>query len=95
MKAAKYLKTLGLAAALAFSANAFADNDKDIEGTIQSIDQQTNSFVVKGQTFYADDRTDYDDDLNRFSDLQVGQKVEVDYIVRDGRNIAKEIELDD
>lgn len=95
MNTIKTLQALGLAAALAFSTSALADNDKDIEGTIQSIDQQSRSFVVKGKTFYADDRTDYDDDLERFSDLKVGQKVEVDYMIRNGRNYAEEIELDD
>jgi len=91
----KYLKAAGMAVAIFFSAQAFADDDRDIEGTIQSIDQQARSFVVGDMTIYTDERTDYDDDLNRFSDLKTGQKVEVDYIMRDGKAWAKEIELDD
>ncbi|MFA7664507.1 MAG: DUF5666 domain-containing protein [Burkholderiaceae bacterium] len=95
MPTTRFLQAIGLAMALAFSASAWADDDRDIEGLIESIDQQARSFVVEGKTFFADDRTDYDDDLKRFSDLKVGQRVEVDYVVRNGKRYAKEIELDD
>ncbi len=50
---------------------------------------------VQGITFHTLASTDYDDGLDRFEDLQVGQKVEVDFEYRDGRHIATEIELDD
>lgn len=95
MRTVRCLQAACLAMALSFSSAGWADDDRDIEGQIESIDPQTSSFLVKGETFYADDRTDYDDDLNRFSDLKVGQRVEVDYVMRDGRRHAKEIELDD
>jgi hypothetical protein len=46
-------------------------------------------------TIHTDDRTDFDDDYRRFEDIKVGDRVEVDYIVRDGRNVAVELERDD
>lgn len=95
MRTIHYLKAAGLAAALALSPMAWADDDRDVEGSIESINQQAASFVVKGATYHTNRDTDYDDDLNSFSDLKVGQRVEVDYVVRDGKRIAKEIELDD
>lgn len=95
MQAIKYLQAAGIALALSVSSAAWADDDHDTEGRIESINQQARSFVVNGKTFHADDRTDYDDDLRSFRDLKVGQRVEVDYVVRDGRHYAKEIELDD
>ncbi|MFA7670137.1 MAG: DUF5666 domain-containing protein [Burkholderiaceae bacterium] len=97
MNIIKPLKSIGLAIALSVSLSpaVWADDDHDVEGRIQSIDPQNGSFVVKGKTYHTDGRTDYDDDLNSFSDLRVGQKVEVDYVIRNGRRLAKEIELDD
>ena len=88
-------KAAALALALAITPTVWADDDHDVEGRIESIDAQSRSFVVKGMTLYADNRTDYDDELNRFSDLKVDQKVEVDYVMRNGKRVAKEIELDD
>ena len=93
MRPTYYLQAASMALALSFSTGALADDD--LEGKIESIDQQARSFVVNGKTIHTDDRTDYDDDLNQFSDLQVGQRVEVDYVTRDGRMLAEEIELDD
>lgn len=95
MRSVRYLQAIGLATALSFSYAAWADDDEDIEGRIEAIDPQTRSFVVNGMVFHVDDRTDYDDELNRFADLRVGQRVEVDYVVRDGNRYAREIELDD
>ncbi len=95
MQVKKMVQVLGVAVALSLSSQAWADDDRDIEGEIESIDAQARSFVVGGMTFHADDRTDYDDELNQFSDLKVGQRVEVDYVTRDGMHRAKEIELDD
>lgn len=74
------------------AATAWAD---DIEGTIESVDAQARSLTVQGITFFTTPTTDYDDGLKRFEDLRIGQRVEVDFDYRDGRHIAKEIELDD
>ncbi|HLU18590.1 MAG TPA: DUF5666 domain-containing protein [Pusillimonas sp.] len=95
MKSTRLLQAVGLALAVSLSSIALANNDQDIEGEIESIDQQAQSFVVGGKTFHADERTDYDDNLKSFSDLKVGQRVEVDYVTREGKQYAKEIELDD
>jgi len=73
--------------------SALADND--IEGTIDAIQASAQTFVVKGITFHTTPTTDYDDDLKSFADLRVGQKVEVDFVIQDGKHYAKEIELDD
>lgn len=69
--------------------------DDDIEGVITSLDAGGRTLVVNGITIHADDRTDYDDDLNSFADLKVGDRVEVDFVDRDGRKVAREIERDD
>lgn len=95
MRIVSYLQVAGLAVALSLPLAARADDDRDIEGVIESIDARNRSFVVDGKTYRADDRTDYDDDLKQFSDLRVGQRVEVDYVIRDGDRLATEIELDD
>ena len=73
---------------------ALADDD-DIEGRITAINYEQRSFVVNGVTIYTDRRTEYDDDLRHFGDLRVGQRVEVDVKLRNGRRVAEEIELDD
>lgn len=67
----------------------------DLEGRIASIDSGEQSFVVQGIRFFVTPSTDYDDGLKGFADLQVGQKVEVDFDYRDGRHVAKEIEPED
>lgn len=95
MQVKRYLQAASIALSVCLSSAAWADNDHDIEGEIESINQQARSFVVGGKTFHADDKTDYDDDLESFSDLKVGQRVEVDYVVRDGQHYVEEIELDD
>lgn len=97
MQALKHIKTLTVAVALAVSPAAFADDDddRDVEGTIQSIDAQARSFVIGDNTYWTDKRTDYDDDLESFADLKTGQRVEVDYVVRDGKRYVKEVEIDD
>ncbi len=77
---------------LMVAAPALAD---DLEGRIESVDTANRTFTVQGIQFHVDDRTDYDDGLRSFSDLKVGQKVEVDFDWRDGRHVATEIELDD
>lgn len=83
--------TLGLALV---SSNAVA-GDNEIEGYVESVDPGSQSVMVEGIVFYTDRRTDYDDGLRSFYDLRPGQKVEVEFIYRDGFHIATEIELED
>ncbi|MCS4308047.1 serine protease inhibitor ecotin [Rheinheimera pacifica] len=86
------LKTLLLATTVAtVSISAQAD---DIEGKIEAINAEAQSFVVQGITFFTETTTDYDDGLKTFADLKVGQNVEVDFEYRDKRHIATEIELE-
>ncbi len=74
------------------SSPAFAN---DLEGTIESVNQNDQSFVVQGIRFFTTQSTDYDNGLKKFADLKEGQKVEVDFDYRDGKHIVKEIELED
>jgi len=76
----------------AFSAVVSAD---DMEGRIEFINPENLSFGVQGIEFFTTPSTDYDDGLHHFDDLAKGQKVEVDFIYREGRHYATEIELDD
>jgi len=89
----KSIPPLFLASSLLLSGAAWADND--IEGTIESISTGNQSVVVQGITIFATPSTDYDDGLRGFQDLKVGQRVEIDYVLRDGQRYAQEIELDD
>jgi hypothetical protein len=82
-----------LCAFLSLSSTSLLAND--LEGRIESVNQEEQSFVVQGIIFYTTPSTDYDDGLRGFSDLKVGQKVEVDFEYRDGKHYAKEIELED
>jgi hypothetical protein len=74
------------------ASTAWAD---DVEGKIERLDAAARSLTVQGITFFTTVNTDYDDGLNGFESLRVGQRVEVDYTYHDGRHIATEIELDD
>lgn len=74
---------------------AMADDDRDVEGVIEGVDADTQTVNVKGVPYYLTPSTDYDDELNDFNDLREGQRVEIDYVEREGRRIVKEIELDD
>lgn len=67
---------------------------RDGGARIESISQQDRSFIVSSMTIYADRNTDYDD-LKSFSDLKIGQRAEVNYMIRNGKYLAKEIGLDD
>jgi hypothetical protein len=74
------------------SISALAD---DLEGRIESVNQNEKSFIVQGISFFVTQSTNYDDSLKGFSDLREGQKVEVDFEYRDGKHFATEIELED
>lgn len=75
-----------------FSISAIA---ADIEGKIEAIKTDEQSFVVQGITFYVSESTRYEGGLRSLSDLRKGQKVEVDFRIQDDKHIATEIELDD
>jgi hypothetical protein len=75
------------------SGPAFAKDE--IKGRIESIDPVEQSFVVKGTRIFVTRSTDYEDHLKGFTGLREGQKVEVEYKYRDGKNFATEIELED
>ena len=66
----------------------------DLEGKVEAVDAGNQTFVVQGITFHVTKKTDYDDGLRQFGDLQVGQRVEVDFKYRDGKHYATEAELD-
>lgn len=72
-----------------------ADDDHDVEGVIDGVDAVTQTVSMGGVSYYLTPSTDYDDDLKTFNDLREGQRVEIDYVEREGRRIVKEIELDD
>lgn len=50
---------------------------------------------MQGIEFRTTPDTDYDDGLDGFQDLAVGQEVEVDFEYRDGRHFVDEIERED
>lgn len=89
----KTLPSLLLASGLLLSGAAWADND--IEGVIDSLNASNQSVVVQGIRIFTTPSTDYDDGLRGFQDLKVGQRVEIDYVMRDGQRYAQEVELDD
>ncbi|AXY44049.1 DUF5666 domain-containing protein [Halomonas sp. JS92-SW72] len=82
-------------ATIALSTFAVTAHANEVEGHIEAVDPTNRTLMVQGITFEVSDRTDYDDGLRRFEDLEVGQRVEVDFEYRDGRHIATEIELED
>jgi hypothetical protein len=88
----KALPSLLLASSLLLSGAAWADNK--IEGPIESIQTSAESVTVQGLTIFATPSTDYDDGLKGFQDLKVGQRVEIEYVMREGKRYAQEIELD-
>lgn len=89
-------KTLrSLLPALCLSLGAGVALADDVEGTVESVDRDGNSFVVQGIRFEVNDRTDFDDGLKTLADLREGQRVEVDFEYRDGTHTATEVELED
>lgn len=81
-------------ASLFASSMALAHSD-DVEGSVKRVDAKARSFVIKGQTIYVDAGTKYDDGLNRFEDIKIGDRLEVDVHEKDGRNVAHEIGRED
>ncbi|MFA7553932.1 MAG: DUF5666 domain-containing protein [Spongiibacteraceae bacterium] len=77
--------------ALTFSSLVFSN---DLEGVVESVDQAAQSFKVQGITFYTSENTDYDDGLKQFADIEVDQRLEVDFKYQDGKHYATEIELE-
>jgi len=75
-----------------FASLAAAD---DLEGSIETLDRSSRSFVVQGIRFFVTPETDYDDGLKSFDDLKEGQKVEVDFEYRDRKHLATEVELEE
>jgi hypothetical protein len=88
----KNISSILLVTGIFLSGAAWADNS--IEGPIESMQAGTQSVVVQGMTIFATPSTDYDDGLKGFQDLKVGQRVEIEYVMRDGKRYAQEIELD-
>ena len=83
---------LVLAIPLALAAGAVY---ADLKGTVESVDANARSFVVQGITVTTDERTEYEDGLSQFEDIQPNQQVEVDLEIQDGRHIAEEVELEE
>ncbi len=83
---------MGLSILLVVAMPAHAN---DIEGIIESIDTEEETFVLQGITFETGATTFYDDGLKEFSDLHEGIRVEVDFQFQDGRHVATQIELED
>lgn len=73
--------------------NDWADNDRDIEGVVQSTDVSTQSFVVGGVTVYTNHNTRYEDGLS-FDTLN-GKRIEVEAYVVNSDYIASEIGAED
>lgn len=84
-----------LAASLCLGMAATPALAGSLEGRIQSVSPNDRSFVVKGQKFYTDASTDYDDGLKAFTGLKPGLMVKVEPSNRDGKRFAKEVELED
>ncbi|PZN32880.1 MAG: hypothetical protein DIU71_06450 [Proteobacteria bacterium] len=81
-----------VAATLVLSAAAGAE---DIEGTVDAVDPDAGTLVIQGTTIHTDERTRYEDGLKGLESVEVGTRLEVDF-VRDGdRLLATEIELDE
>jgi hypothetical protein len=79
---------------LVFALGATTAFAEDLEGVVEATLPDTQSFVLHGITFYTTKDTDYDDGLKSYDDLKPGQTVEVDFIYRDGKHYATEVELE-
>ncbi|WP_265923410.1 DUF5666 domain-containing protein [Cupriavidus nantongensis] len=88
------IRNLFFSALVCLSFSALAHDD-DIEGVVEKVDPAARSFVIKGQSIYVDGNTKYDDGLDRFEDIKVGDRLEVDVHNKDGRKVAHEIDRED
>ncbi|NJP04344.1 MAG: hypothetical protein HC837_01280 [Chloroflexaceae bacterium] len=69
------------------------DNFEELSGIIESFPHNLiGTWVISGQEFVAIDMTRFEQSDGRF---EVGTCVEIDYVVREGRNIASRIETED
>lgn len=65
-----------------------------VEGAVTALDIETGRLVVEGVAFQTTGRTEYDD-IGSLADLDVGDFVEVDGFIEDGRRVALEVERED
>lgn len=82
-----------LLAVLLFGFVAAVAHANEVEGKIETLDSDAQTLTVQGIEFNVDEQTSYNDGLTQFEDLEVGQRVEVDFDYTDNRHIATEIEL--
>ncbi len=98
MLATKRLKGLFAAVVMTLIGHGFVyaaePATAELEGQIESINATEKSLLIKGITLYAQPTTIYEDGLQTFDDLQVGQKVAIRFIHRDERHYISEIGLD-
>ncbi|MGX6566955.1 DUF5666 domain-containing protein [Cupriavidus necator] len=88
------IRNLVFVAVVSLSTAVLAHDD-DIEGIVEKVDSAARSFVIKGQSIYVDGNTKYDDGLNRFEDIRVGDRLEVDVHDKNGWKVAHEIDRED
>lgn len=71
------------------------DDEYELEGRVDRVDVLSGQFGVLGLTLTVDGATEWDDGLGGIDDLQVGDRVEIEYQARNGGYYAEEIELED
>jgi hypothetical protein len=85
---------LALGGLLLFGARPASADDIEVEGAIEALGEST--LTVGGYTFLVTEATEFDDDLNDFSDLEIGLFVSVEgFYAEDGTLIAEEIEAEE
>jgi Cu/Ag efflux protein CusF len=73
--------------------------EKEVAGTVESVDQKAKTITVKGMrgpvTVTADEKTvvKMGKEVKTFSDIKVGDKVTLDFEVGEGKNVAKTIAI--
>lgn len=73
-----------------FSGAVFAGSG--VEGSVESVDQEDQSFVVEGIQMKADETTEYENGLESFQDIEEGQDLDVEFEYRDGEHFATGVE---